>query len=303
VLFLGTGCTAMPRDTHAANTAPLRARAWTLPACPSDAEVSSRALAPPIELAAGLLLDRLAAALAAAAARDRDGIAWSGTDARYLYFGSAKGTEIAAAPAGCIVVALVEPASTQPAGWCAVHDADPVGSPAFEAPCTPVGRRLLAAAGRDAPPAQQAADITLPQLYVEIRLRESRDGNAIRPEVAQLYYPRALQARRTRERDLAITLQLRLPEQTKGSNLFVLLRGLEPGKPRYEAADLAQSDMLWTVLPAYTGRKPAPADIGEGLGAVNVVTEIRETGDTNAFLQALAAAFAAARPALDNALQ
>ena len=36
---------------------------------------------------------------------------------------------------------------------------------------------------------------------------------------------------------------------------------------------------------------------------VNVVTEIRETGDTDAILQALAAGFSKARPALEKALE
>ena len=44
-------------------------------------------------------------------------------------------------------------------------------------------------------------------------------------------------------------------------------------------------------------------DAGEGLAPVNIVTDIRETGDTNAFLQALAAGFGRARPALGMALE
>jgi len=57
------------------------------------------------------------------------------------------------------------------------------------------------------------------------------------------------------------------------------------------------------VAPAYTGRKLAPADLGAGIGAINIYTEIRETGDTSAFLQALAASFADTRSGYAKALK
>ncbi len=304
-----TGCAALAPTAAPSARDMLRVHAWTLPACPSEPkEPSSGLLAPALGAATDLLLDRVASALTAAATADREGVAWSGADARYLYFGHFAGDAVSGIPtpaaAGCVVIALTDGAGSQPAAWCAAHDAAPAVSPAFEVPCAPEGRRLLGAATRDVPQAAAAAGGALPRLYAEIRLRASRDGAAIAPQVLNLHYPAPLQPRAAATRDIAFTLQLRMPGEAKGANLFVLLRDLAPGKPRYEpATDLAQADSLWTAVPAYSGRKLTPADAGEGLAPVNIVTEIRETGDTNAFLQALAAGFGRARPVIEKALE
>lgn len=290
---------------------PHQAHAWTLPACPSQAAEAPAGVLTGAVLATGvdLLLDRIAGALAAAAAADRDGVAWSGSDARYLHFGDAMrdgdGAPVAV-HAGCVIAALTEASGAGPEEWCAAHAAAPADSGAFATACGPAGRALLAQAGADSRRAGSAgarAAPALPRLYAEIRLQPSRDGAALRPVIVNLHYPQPLQARATATRDLAFTLQLRLPEQARGANLFVMLRGVEPGKPRYDAAELAGEDSLWTVAMAYQGRKPVPADIGAGLGAVNIVTEIRETGDAHAFLQALATSFAATRSDYEKALQ
>jgi hypothetical protein len=304
-----SGCAALDSTPSRSARDALRAHAWTLPACPSEpGQLATRLLAPVVGAATDLLLDRVASALTAAATADREGVAWSGSDARYLYFGHIAGEAVGGIPTpsltGCVVIALTDRASSQPAAWCAAHDAAPAASPAFNVPCTPEGRRLLAAATRDVPQAEAAGGGALPRLYAEIRLRASRDGAAIVPQALNLHYPAPLQPRASATRDLAFTLQLRLPGEAKGANLFVLLRDLAPGKPRYEPdTDLAQNDSLWTAVPAYSGRKLTPADAGEGLAPVNIVTDIRETGDTNAFLQALAAGFGRARPALGMALE
>lgn len=304
-----TGCAALAPTPPPSARDVLRAHAWTLPACPSEPmQPASGLLAPALGAAADLLLDRVASALTAAATADREGVAWSGADARYLYFGHFAGDAVSGIPtpalAGCVVIALTDRASSQPAAWCAAHDAAPAASPALDVPCAPEGRRLLAAAMRDVPQAAPASGGALPHLYAEIRLRASRDGAAIAPQVLNLHYPAPLQPRAAATRDIAFTLKLRLPGEAKGANLFVLLRDLAPGKPHYEpATDLAQVDSLWTAVPAYSGRKLTPADAGEGLAPVNIVTEIRETGDTSAFLQALAAGFGRARPALEKALE
>lgn len=302
------GCTALGPARPTAPREALRVHAWTLPACPaSPLQPAGTVVAPAIGLAADLLLDRIASALASAASADRDGVAWSGADARYLYFGSAAlgGVDVppAAALAACVVVALADQAGAQPAGWCAAHEAAPAASPAFDKTCSPEGRRLLAAAAGGVPDTGPAGVTGLPRIYAEIRLRPSRDGAAIAPEVLNLHYPAPLQPRAARTRDLAISLQLRLPEQARGANLFVLLRDLTPARSPFDPAGFARSGALWTAVPAYHGRAPAPADAGQGLMPVNILTEIRETGDTDAFLQALAAGFGDVRPALTKALK
>ncbi len=303
-----TGCAALDTTAPGGARAALHVHAWTLPQCPSEpARPASATLAPLVGAAVDLVLDQLAGALASAAAADRDGVAWSGADARYLYFGRAvAGTGGTPVPslAGCIVVALTDRAGTRPADWCAAHDGAPSLSPAFDAPCAPEGRKLLAAADRDTPRTASTIGHSLPRLYAEVRLLPSRDGAAIAPEILNLHYPQPLKARRAATRDLALTLQLRLPEQAKGANLFVLLRDLTPGKPHYDpATDFAGHDTLWTAAPVYVGRKLTPADAGEGMGPVNITTQIRETGDANAFLQALADAFGDFRPRVTNALK
>lgn len=304
------GCSSL-KPVSSVSHGGLGAHAWTLPECPSQAAAPQAGVLTGALIATGvdLLLEAVAGSLAAAAAADRDGRAWSGTDARYLYFGRATrdagDTAPVAVHAGCIIAAVTDRASARPDSWCATHDATPANSNAFAAACGPAGRSLLAAAsdepGTGGSVARAAA--ALPRLYAEIRLRPSRDGAAVKPEVVNLHYPQALQQRASATRDLAFTLQLRLPEQARGANLFVLLRDLEPGKARYEAADLASDDSLWTVAAAWQGRKLAPADIGAGLGAVNIATQVREMGDANEFLQALAVSFAATRADYEKALK
>jgi len=259
------GCTTLAGTAAPAGPA-LRAHAWPVAECPSDRPPAAGVLlAPVLGTAVDVLLDRVGGALAAAAAADRDGRAYSGTDAGYLYFGrDTGGATPAAALAGCIIVAVA--GESQPT----------------QLPLTPAAQ---------------------PTLLAELRLEASRDGAAIRPRVIALYYPQPLQRRAQASRDLAFTLQLRLPEQSKGANLFVLLRGLEPGRTDYDETVLGAHETLWTVAPAYTGRELTADDLGAGIGAVNIHTEIRETGDTNAFLQALAASFADTRAGYAKALQ
>lgn len=258
-------CTTLPGSAAPPGPA-LRAHAWPVPECPSDRSPAAGVLpAPVIGTAVDMLLDRIAGALGAAAAADRDGRAYSGTDAGYLYFGrDTGGAAPVAALAGCVIIAVA-------------GDDEPA-----QAPLTPAAK---------------------PALLAELRLEPSRDGAAIRPRVVALYYPQALQRRAHASRDLAFTLQLRLPEQSKGANLFVLLRGLEPGRADYDATALGAYQTLWTVAPAYSGRKLTADDLGAGVGAINIHTEVRETGDTNAFLQALAASFADTRSGYAKALQ
>ncbi|MGD9596994.1 MAG: hypothetical protein AB7G76_10210 [Steroidobacteraceae bacterium] len=302
------GCAALAPPAPAAAPGHWYAHAWTLPQCPSSP--AAPAFVPTLlaGAAADLVLDRIAAALAAAATADRDGAAWSGADARYLWFGQAAGGAPAGAPAaalaGCVIVALTGSDGADPSAWCPAHDAAGERAPAFEQACSTAGRRLLESASRATPGTARAAGHALPRLYAEIRLRPSRDGAAITPEVLALHYPQALQPRRAATRDLAFTLQLRLPDAAKGVNLFVLLRDVTPGQGRYDpATDLARHESLWSAAPEYPGRKLVPADLGEAVGPANIVLEIRETGDTNAFLQAFAAAFAGFRPALAKALK
>lgn len=303
------GCAALAASPAASPQAGWQAHAWPLPQCPSSPmRVPAAGPALLAGVAADLALDRIAAALNAAATADREGIAWAGTDARYLWFGQATGGASIDAPvaalAGCIVIALTDRGNADPSLWCAAHDAAPAAGPAFARACTNEGRRLLELAARDVPGSARGAGTALPHLYAEIRLRPSRDRLAITPEVVALHYPQALQARADRTRDLAFTLQLRLPGEAKGANLFVLLRDIEPGLAGGDEAPVyAQDATLWTAPPAYAGRRPVPADIGAGIGPVNIALEIRETGDANAFLQALAAAFSEARPAISKALK
>ncbi|MBV6416400.1 MAG: hypothetical protein CMLOHMNK_00961 [Steroidobacteraceae bacterium] len=303
------GCAALAGSPATSPHAHWRAHAWPLPQCPSS---PLRAPAAGPALLAGavadLALDRIATALNAAAAADREGVAWAGTDARYLWFGQATGGASIEAPvaalAGCIIVALTDRGDADPSRWCAAYDAAPAAGRAFARACTNDGRRLLELASRDVPGGASPTGIGLPHLYAEVRLRPSRDGAAITPEVVALHYPQALQARQDATRDLAFTLQLRLPEETKGANLLVLLRDITPGQMSDESApDFIQDATLWTAAPAFPGGRPVPADIGAGIGPVNIGLEIRETGDTNAFLQALTAAFNGLGPAFSKALK
>lgn len=261
------GCTGLPKSTAApGEPSSLVAHAWTLPSCPSEATRSPTLAAlgsVAIGMAADMAIGAIGSALDAAAEADRNGVSASGTDARYLYVGVADRGSVLAAPAGCFIVAVTGPVALT----------------------------------SDEPLEQGAA------LRAEIRLNVARDGTGVHPRLVKLDYPRALDGREHALRSLAISVEARLPEQTKGLNAFIWLPDVAPRAAAYAADELGTQRALWTVMPAYTGPKPGADDEGEPLGAVNLTTEVRETGEPSAFLQAFASAFRRAKSDLTQVLQ
>lgn len=267
VLVLGlAGCTGLPKSTHAPGEASsLVAHAWTLASCPSEATRSPSLAAVggiAIGIAADMAIGAIGSALDAAAEADRNGVSASGTDARYLYVGIADRGSVVAAPAGCFVVAVTGPVALT----------------------------------SDAPLEQGGA------LRAEIRLDVARDGTGVHPKLVKLEYPRALDGREHSLRSLAISVEARLPGQTKGLDAFIWLPDIAPRAAAYASDELGTQRALWTVMPAYAGPKPGADDDGESLGAVNLTTEVRETGEPNAFLQAFASAFRRAKSDLTQVL-
>lgn len=268
VVTLGlAGCTGLPKSTYSPGEASsLVAHAWTLPSCPSEATRSPSLTAlggVAIGIAADMAIGAIGSALDAAAEVDRNGVSASGTDARYLYVGIADRGNMVAMPAGCFVVAVTGPVALT----------------------------------SDEPLEQGGA------LRAEIRLDVARDGTGVHPKLVRLEYPRALDGREHSLRSLAISVEARLPEQAKGLNAFIWLPDVAPRAAAYPADELATQRALWTVMPAYTGPKPGADDEGEPLGAVNLTTEVRETGEPSAFLQAFASAFRRAKSDLTQVLQ
>lgn len=261
------GCTGLPKSAYAPGEASsLVAHAWTLPSCPSEATRSPSLAAVggiAIGMAADMAIGAIGNALDAAAEADKNGVSASGTDARYLYVGVADRGSVVAVPAGCFVVAVTGPVALT----------------------------------SDEPLEQGGA------LRAEIRLDVARDGTGVHPKLVKLEYPRALDGRDHPLRSLAISVEARLPEQTKGLNAFIWLPDVAPRAAPYAANELGTQRALWTVMPAYTGPKPGADDDGESLGAVNLTTEVRETGEPDAFVQAFASAFRRAKSDLTQVLQ
>lgn len=268
VIALGlAGCTGLPKSTDApGKPSSLVAHAWTLPSCPSEATRSPSLAAlggVAIGIATDMAIGAIGSALDAAAAADKDGVSASGTDARYLYLGIADRGNVVAAPAGCFVVAVTGPVALT----------------------------------SDEPLEQGGA------LRAEIRLDVARDGTGVHPKLVKLEYPRALDGREHALRSLAISVEARLPAQARGLDAFIWLPDVAPRAAAYSADELGTQRALWTVMPAYAGPKPGADDAGESLGAVNLATEVRETGDPNVFLQAFASAFRRAKSDLTQVLQ
>jgi hypothetical protein len=259
------------------------------------------------------LVDVAAGALLEAAAADKDGLGVPGNDARYLYYVQKDGQNNAVAShASCLIVAVAKVNNDVPHRWCIERGAErnrrndirnppaDVGA-AFDKPCKN-GMSILKTLNEDRLdrfPADDGNARELPALYAEIALYESSDKKAVRPELVNLYYPAALQRRSGVTRDLKISAQLRLPDQDKGSAVLVMLRGITPGPKGvdaktglYSADTLRSQGYLWTNAAAYAATSEYLATrMGYRVGPINVFSEVRETGDINRFLQALAKNF------------
>lgn len=308
--------------TPGASTPAAGAYAWPVAYCPSTEPAQHPSTHKEMflggvgEVFLGTLIqagvNSISAALTEAAAADRNGTAVSGRQARYLYSAAAQGTgateQTVAQAAGCLIV-LVPGKDASPA-FC--DNSDVASAPALQAACMEPkpnksgGRTILDCAADDStadcvrddgssgdrPP----ADASLPKFYAEIALQPANDLSAVRPSLVNLYYPTAFDPRRAgATRDLAITVQISSPDDKAVANVLVAVPGLVPEDRQHEAKphDLSRATGLWTVLPKYNGVALTAKSGHRRVGAVNVNTEIRETGQLNRFLQAFAAAFEA----------
>lgn len=307
-LIAAGGCNHSIRPAQAADAVGV----WPVTACPS----AGRAGPAPVdtqlflggvgELFLGTLLqagaDHFSAALAAAAAEDKNGTAVEARSARYLYTAArpvAKpSAPVSAVPAGCLVV-VVAAGEASPA-FC---DNPGIGddTPALQKACG-AQRAILDFADCDRDDERcgrrGSSAAPLPKFYAEIELRPATDLSAVRPVLVNLHYATAFNPRRSGDRrDIAVSVQLSSPDGKAVANVMVAKAGLVPADRQDGAAsyDLTDATGLWTVLPKYRGIALADGSEHRRVGAVNVAAEVRETGRLNEFLQAFAAAFAADR--------
>lgn len=281
-------------------------RIWTAERCPSIA------LPPQPEIAAlftplaavflGTLIqtgvNSISNALTEAAKADKEGTSIKGAKAGYLYVG--RNTETAkmqAAAARCLILALSD--VYEPVEYC--NASEPLPDPLYKA-CKN-GRDVLAhlncdyVSGADpdngpkcTPPTLASSDF--PQIYAEISLVRATDDTGVKPSLVNLYYEAPLDPGRSApERDLAISVQISALDGKTVANALLTKKNLIPTSDVKHTYDLTDSDGLWTIIPAYTGRTLVEKDTGLKIGAVNLSAEIRETGKINKFLQAFAKAF------------
>ena len=314
LLFFASGCA---NGATRLNDAGYSVYTWTAPRCPSDVLSADREMAVLGifgDLLIGTLIDAglglLDSALADAAKQDKDGWSRSGKSAAYLYGVKQNETGHSVFPAACIVVAYAK--APTPAMWCG-DKTKPIE--AMTTACSASGKSILEALNSDfynepddrsmrldeSPDADEA-----PRFYAEIKLTPSTDGRAVRPEVLQLHYPQAFRKRRGKSRNLILTSTANGVDGRAKSVILVTIRNIEP-KATFDDDTLLTAESLWAALPAYDPVKPAKVDLngldGMRVGPVNLVTEIRETGEINRFLQAFATAFSANKKAASAALK
>ena len=299
-------CAAFPTThTTAAEPGPTL-HTWLLPECPSshaDAALSGALPGGVLVAAADSVIDWMGDALAQAAQEDRDGRATRGTSPAYLWWMNA-----ATGSRGLMSCAVIALTRSPPANWC--NDAGSAFSTAAPSVCA-----YFAAAGSaaDSPAGSRAGSAPAlapanwsgsspPALYAEIRLEAARDRRGLLPRLETLYYPRGIHGSRfanTRPRALQLSLAAATPEGAKAlGSLIVRMDGAVPGPQLRRGDGIAPAGARSWAAALAIPEKYTPPDGGGAIIPVNVTAEVREIGDPDRFLQALAAAFASQKEAL-----
>lgn len=298
---------------------------WLTQECPSLVEPDAKAPKPEaaiidnlIGAGIGFLVDQLGTALTAAAKADKEGLAISGAAPSYLYYLTAvTGSKTRAAQIQrCAVLAISE---SPPNKWCAI--APFAGSRACETINDGGGMkpRLEAFLKTPAGYIQSLNGSGAPAFYSEIEFIDSSDKKALIPRVRALFYPAGVNDSNKftdskKQRSVALTVSGSTPAgQPALGSVHIVLKNILP-QPRFQIRAGKPSDYVPTpgldaspsaLWVSYTS-PPAETGIGATETAavpVNLTAEVREIGDTNVFLQTLAAAFAANKTSIETSLK
>ena len=271
--------------------------AWLLPTCPStDAQARvSPILAGLLVSAAASVIDWLGSALDEAAKADREGKATKGTSPAYLWWHNGKSGERKLM--SCMVVVL---SNSTPESWCARNNSpfkkDGAICKYFEDKNAPVNQTPGLS------PANWVLGTALPAFYAEIQLEAATDKRGVLPKLVALYYPKGIHGRKftnDKPRTLQITVAAATAEGGSAlSSIVIRLEDIAPDTQIQTGTEVPTAgSRVWAAALAIP-EKYTPPEGGGAIIPVNVSTEIREIGDPNVFLQALAKAFASQKDAL-----
>jgi hypothetical protein len=271
--------------------------AWLLPTCPStDAQARlSPILTGLLVSAAGGVIDWLGSALDEAAKADKEGKATKGTSPAYLWWHNGQSGERKLM--SCMVVTL---SNSDPESWCNRGDS----------PFKNDGAICKYFADKDAPvnktpgltPANWVLGTSLPAFYAEIQLEAATDKRGVLPKLVTLYYAKGIHGRKfsnNKPRTLQISVAAATPEGSSAlSSTVIRVENIAPDTQIRTGTDIpAAGGRVWAAALAIP-EKYTPPEGGGAIIPVNVSAEIREIGDPNLFLQALAKAFASQKDAL-----
>lgn len=279
---------------------------WLLPKCPSstpDPRIEGSPIVTGLLIsAAGNVIDWMGNALAKAAKEDREGKATYGTSPSYLWWHNKESKT-----RGLMSCAVVTLSSSKPANWCTSNESPFMKSEAsaicryFVDPTSPANQNPSLT------PASWSGN-TLPALYAEIKLESSTDDRGVLPKLVSLYYPKGIHGgkfAKEKPRNLQLTVAATTPEGTNAlSSLVIRLDNITPN-PELQIGDKIASAVgarAWAAVLAVP-EKYTPPDTSGAIIPVNVASEVREIGDPDIFLQALAVAFASQKDVMKEVLK
>lgn len=313
----GAGATTEHLGGKSESTAREGVDIWLASSCPSApiAEDSVKAFGITDFLIGGVLdhlVDTAGTALANAAEADKNGQARAGQSPAFLFETPPKNSDgVPYLLPTCAVIAL---ADSPPAAWC---EKEPFkGTSALsdylcgDADDNESGR--LESLLRKPKGAPVRTGKKLPRFYAEVELHPSPDRTALLPRLRALYYPRGLHSSKkfsgNKPRDISIKVSGDSPSgSTSLSTIHVLLTGFVP-TDRFITQDEQNTPLnnakaaLWIAVAGAPKKLPA-LEPGDRFMPVNLTGEIREIGDPNRFLQALAAAFTENKESLSEQLE
>lgn len=296
-LVLVSTLTSVSANAGAPSQPDASLHAWLLPTCPStDAQARLDPILTGLLVSAtGSLIDWLGSALDEAAKADREGKATKGTSPAYLWWHDKKSGERRLM--SCLVVTL---SNSDPKSWCDHSDSpfDKNGAICkyFEDKDAAVNQTPGLS------PANWAMGTSLPAFYAEVQLEAATDKRGVLPKVVALYYPKGIHGRKfanDKPRTLQFTVAAATPEGSSAlSSIVVRLENLTPAAATVRTGgDIpATGGRVWAAALAIPEKYTAPD--GGSIIPVNVSAEVREIGDSNIFLQAMAKAFAGQKDAL-----
>jgi hypothetical protein len=301
-------------------------QAWMTTTCPTEMEGTPKtgrsltAVDGLLGLGVDYVVDRLSKAIADAAAVDKNGKSKTATIPTYLYQ-FVKPKEIGDINR-CLIIAS---APSQPVAWCDAGSpfqnthvcADVQTGDVKTSDVKTSGKieKALVASLREVSGAPAPHGTGQPILYAEIELLPSNDLTAFIPRLQALLYSAGLNSddrkfNGLKPRDLSISASAKTPSGEQAfSALQIYLKGVIPSSQLIVRQGAFSPELDKGIAPQWFSviKSPVIQDTPDasknGVVPINLSIELREVGDPNVFLQALAAATSKYSTTLDTEIK